>query len=137
MGETTYVRPGAVMRRVVGPIMMRLGRVPVLTVEGRSSGQPRSVPIGAPIEWQGHSYLLSGRGKTQWILNLRSAGCGTLRMKGRTRAFTATEITGSERDEVIAAFRSRWGRSVEGLFAQFPNPDDHPTFRLDFEPEVE
>ena len=137
MGEKTYVRPGALMRRVIGPAMVRLGRFPVLTVEGRSSGQPRSVPIGEPIEWQGRTYLLSGRGKTQWILNLRAAGCGTLRVKGRTRAFTATEIAGSERDEVIAAFRAKWGRPVEGLFAQFPDANDHPTFRLDFEPEVD
>jgi deazaflavin-dependent oxidoreductase (nitroreductase family) len=137
MGEKTYARPGALMRRVIGPMMVRLDRYPVLTVQGRQSGQPRQVPIGQPIEWQGHSYLLSGRGKTQWILNLRDAGCGTLRMQGRTRAFRATEITGAERDQVISAYRARWGEGVDALFDQFPSADDHPTFRLDFEPDIE
>ena len=135
--ERTNVRPGALMRRVIGPMMVRLGRYPVLTVEGRSSGKRRQVPVGGPLEWQGHSYLLSGRGKTQWILNLRAAGCGTLRMEGRTRAFIATEVTGSERDGAIAAYRAKYGKSVDDFFAQLPNADDHPTFRLDFEPEVE
>jgi deazaflavin-dependent oxidoreductase (nitroreductase family) len=138
MGEKpTYARPGALMRRVIGPIMVRLGRVPVLTVEGRTSGVSRTVPIGEPVEWEGRSYLLSGRGKTQWILNLRAAGCGTLRMNGRTRAFTTVEVTGPERDQVIAAFRAKWGKPVDAFFTQFPSPEDHPTFRLDFEPEVE
>ena len=138
MGDAiAYARPGALMRRVIGPAMIRLGRYPVLTVEGRTSGKPRSVPLGAPLEWQGHSYLLSGRGKTQWILNLRAAGCGTLRSNGRTRAFTATEITGAERDQVIAAYRAKWGRGVEALFEQFPAAEDHPTFRLDFEPDLD
>lgn len=130
-----YVRPGFVMRRIIGPLMVRSGRAPVLTVAGRSSGQPRQVPIGEPVEWQGQPYLLSGRGRTQWILNLRAAGCGTLRLHGRTRAFSATEVTGAERDQVIAAYRAKYGKSVDPLFAQFPDATDHPTFRLDLEPE--
>jgi deazaflavin-dependent oxidoreductase (nitroreductase family) len=138
MGDkAAYARPGALMRRVIGPTMIRLGRYPVRTVEGRTSGRPRSVPIGEPLEWPGRSCLLSGRGKTQWILNLRAAGCGTLRMNGRTRAFTATEIAGSERDQVIAAYREKWGKGVEALFEQFPAAEDHPTFRLDFEPDLD
>ena len=135
--KANYVRPGPLMRRVVGPLMIRFGGASVLTVAGRSSGQARSVPIGAPVEWQGHSYLLSGRGRTQWILNLRAAGCGTLRTKGRTRAFTATEVSGAERDHAIAAYRAKYGKRIDQLFAAFPDPVDHPTFRLDFEPEVE
>lgn len=136
MAETQgYVRPGAAMRRVIGPLMVRIGRFPVLTVTGRTSGRPRSVPIGEPVDWQGRSYLLSGRGKTQWCLNLRAAGCGSLRIRGKTRRFAAVEVTGAERDQVIAAYRTRWGQSVDPFFAQLPDPADHPTFRLDFEPE--
>ena len=134
-GKAGYVRPGFVMRRILGPTMVRSGRFPVLTVTGRSSGKARSVPIGEPVEWQGHSYLLSGRGPTQWILNLRAVGCGSLRIKGRTRAFKATEVTGAERDAVIAAYRAQWGTNVDPFFAQLPNASDHPTSRLDFDPE--
>jgi deazaflavin-dependent oxidoreductase (nitroreductase family) len=128
-----YARPGFVMRRIVGPIMVRGGRFPVLSVVGRSSGQIRQVPIGEPVERQGRSYLLSGRGPTQWILNLRAAGRGTLRMGGRTLSFKVVEVTGAERDQVIAAYRAKFGASVDPFFARLPDAADHPTFRLEWE----
>jgi deazaflavin-dependent oxidoreductase (nitroreductase family) len=130
-----YIKPGIFLRSVVGPLMKRAGKIPVLTVVGRSSGEPRSVPIGEPQVVDGRSYLLSGRGCTHWILNLRAAGCGTLRMNGRTRAFKAVEVTGAERDRVIAAYQSHYGKSVESYFLQLPDAEQHPTFRLDFEPD--
>jgi deazaflavin-dependent oxidoreductase (nitroreductase family) len=130
-----YIKPGIFLRGVVGPLMKRVGRFPVLTVTGRSSGQPRSVPIGEPVVVNGRSYLLSGRGCTHWILNLRAAGCGTLRWNGRTRRFRAVEVSGDERDRVIEAYRRHYGKSADSYFFQLPDAEQHPTFRLDFEPE--
>ena len=130
-----YIRPGFFLRGVVGPLMKRVGRLPVLTVTGRTSGQPRSVPIGEPLILDGKTYLLSGRGCTHWILNLRAAGRGTLRMNGKTRAFSAVEVTGEERARVIAGYRARYGKSVDSYFFQLPDAEQHPTFRLDFEPD--
>jgi deazaflavin-dependent oxidoreductase (nitroreductase family) len=126
-----YLKPGVVMKSVIGPLMMRTGRFPVLTVEGRTSGKPRSVPIGAPLELDGHRYLVSARGQTNWILNLRAAGCGTLRQRGVSESFRAVEVAGEERDRVIAAYRAALGKHVEPSFAILPDPSDHPTFRLD------
>ena len=54
-----YARPGFFMRSVVGSLMVRSGFVPVLTVVGRSSGQYRRVPLGAPVEVDGNRYLIS------------------------------------------------------------------------------
>jgi deazaflavin-dependent oxidoreductase (nitroreductase family) len=119
------------MRSLIGPIMIRTGRVPVLTVEGRVSGQPRSVPIGAPVDVDGHKYLLSARGKTHWILNLRAAGCGRLRTRGVTESFRAVEVLGDERDRAIAAYRATYGKRFEKAFEKLPNAADHPTFRLE------
>jgi deazaflavin-dependent oxidoreductase (nitroreductase family) len=126
-----YLKPGFVMKSVIGPLMMRTGKYPVLTVEGRTSGKPRSVPIGEPLEVDGHRYLVSARGQTNWILNLRSAGCGTLRHRGVSESFRAVEVQGEERDRVIAAYRAWLGKAVEPAFAKLPDPADHPTFRLD------
>jgi deazaflavin-dependent oxidoreductase (nitroreductase family) len=126
-----YLNPGFVMKSLVGPLMTRYGRTPVLTVTGRTSGQPRSVPIGAPAELDGRRYLLSGRGQTHWILNLRAAGCGTLRSHGVIESFRVVEVQGEERDRVIAAYRARYGKRVEPAFARLPDPNDHPTFRLE------
>jgi deazaflavin-dependent oxidoreductase (nitroreductase family) len=133
--QSGYIKPSVFLRSVVGPLMKRAGKIPVLTVTGRTSGEPRSVPIGEPLVLDGKSYLLSGRGCTHWILNLRAAGCGTLRWNGRTRAFKAVEVTGDERDRVIAGYRARYGKSVEAYFFQLPDAEQHPTFRLDFEPD--
>jgi deazaflavin-dependent oxidoreductase (nitroreductase family) len=126
-----YLKPGLVMKSVVGPLMVRTGRFPVLMVEGRTSGKPRSVPIGAPLELDGQRYLVSARGQTHWILNLRSAGCGTLRARGVTETFRAVEVEGEERDRVIAAYRAALGKQVEAAFAKLPNAANHPTFRLE------
>lgn len=126
-----YLKPGFFMKSVVGPIAIRSGRVPVLTVDGRTSGKPRSVPIGAPLDLDGHKYLVSARGQTGWILNLRAAGCGTLRQRGVSESFRAVEVDGAERDMVIAAYRAAAGKMVEPAFAKLPDPADHPTFRLD------
>ena len=129
--DRPYLKPGFVMKSVIGPLMVRAGRFPVLTVQGRTSGKPRSVPIGEPIELDGHRYLVSARGQTNWILNLRSAGCGTLRHKGVTESFKAVEVDGDERDRVIAAYRALLGKAVEPAFTQLPDPACHPTFRLE------
>jgi len=49
----------------------------------------------------------------------------------RTRRFRATEVRGDERDAVVAAYRMSLGHSVDGYFAQIPDPADHPVFRME------
>jgi deazaflavin-dependent oxidoreductase (nitroreductase family) len=115
----------------VGPVAIRSGRVPVLTVIGRTSGKPRSVPIGKPVEVHGHRYLVSPRGETHWALNLRKAGCGRLRSHGVTESFLAVEVDGLERDRAIAAYRTMVGKMGQPAFDRLPDAEDHPTFRLD------
>lgn len=119
------------MRRVVNPIMVRLGRTTVLTVRGRKSGALLQVPIGAPLEFEGARYLVSGRGNTQWMRNLRAAGCGSLRSKGRIEEFRAVEIVGAERDRIVAAYRDELGKMGDRYFREIPKPSDHPVFRID------
>lgn len=126
-----YIRPGFVMTRVVNPVMKRLGRVPALIVRGRRSGDLLTVPLGEPLELDGRRYLVSGRGETHWVRNLRAAGRATLRTHGRTVDFKATELRGEEHDRIVAAYRRRLGRSVDRYFHEIPDPADHPVFRMD------
>jgi hypothetical protein len=74
---------------------------------------------------------MSQYGVTGWVRNLRAAGRGELRRKGRTETFTATEIDGDERDRVIAAFHSRMPKPFSRDFDERPSPADHPTFRME------
>jgi hypothetical protein len=67
----------------------------------------------------------------QWVRNLRAAGRGELRRKGRTEAFTAIEVDGSERDQVIATFHARSPKPFNQDFDQRPGAADHPAFRVE------
>jgi deazaflavin-dependent oxidoreductase (nitroreductase family) len=99
-GHGGVMRPGIVMR--VGTwavsVLLRLGvRVSLLgpmmllTVRGRRSGQPRTVPVDVH-DIDGRRYLIATHGVGAWVINLRAAGEGTLRL-GRTRIpFAATEL---------------------------------------------
>jgi deazaflavin-dependent oxidoreductase (nitroreductase family) len=126
-----YIRPGFVLARLVNPVARHLRPVTTLTVAGRKSGQPRIVPMGAPFEYRGRRYLVSGRGNTHWVRNLRAAGGGQLRSHGRTETIRTVELSGPERDEIVRAYRDHLGHSVDEYFTTIPDPADHPAFRID------
>src|ERR671933_2071948 len=100
------VRVGTRMRvvnRIVGWLLkagVRLGPNVLLTVPGRTSGLPRSVPV-ALVELDGQRYLQSPYGQVAWVRNLRAAGTGTIRRGRRTEAVRATELTAAEAAPVI------------------------------------
>lgn len=117
-------------RRLGGPIFSRLGFTAVLEVSGRRAGTPLHVTL-VPVEVDGTWYLLSHYGVSDWVRNLRAAGRGGLRRKGRAEAFIAVEVDGDERDRVIAAFHARTPKRLTRDFDQHTNAADHPTFRVD------
>ena len=102
----------------------------VLTVPGRRTGAPVQVTL-FPVEVDGTWYLLSQYGVTGWVRNLRAAGGGELRRKGRRESFTAIEVDGDERDRVIAAFHVKTPKPFSRDFDQRPGAADHPTFRME------
>jgi deazaflavin-dependent oxidoreductase (nitroreductase family) len=118
------------IRRVAGPAWLRVGFVAILTVRGRRSGAPVQVTL-FPVEVDGTWYLLSQYRVTGWVRNLRAAGRGELRRKGRTETFTAIEVDGDERDRVIAAFHAKTPKPFSRDFDQRPSAADHPTFRME------
>jgi deazaflavin-dependent oxidoreductase (nitroreductase family) len=120
----------ALIRRVAGPVWLRVGLSAVLEVPGRRSGAPCRVTL-VPVEVDGTRYLLSQYGDTQWVRNLRAAGRGTLRSKGRTVAFTAIEVDGDERDRVLTKFHAWTPKPFRRDFDQRPDAGDHPTFRVE------
>lgn len=128
---TAYIRPGFLISRVANPILRRLGRAPALIVRGRRSGRLLTVPMGEPFDSDGRRYLVSGRGQTHWVRNLRSAGQGMFRLHGATITFRATEVAGDERDRIVEGYRRKLGHSVDAYFAEIPDPGGHPVFRMD------
>ncbi|SFW57837.1 nitroreductase family deazaflavin-dependent oxidoreductase [Amycolatopsis australiensis] len=86
----------------------------VLTVVGRKSGEPRSVPVNL-LTVGGVRYLVAPRGETQWVRNLRVAGEGTLRVGRRVEAFTFRELGDDEKPGILRAYLKRWKFEV-GVF---------------------
>lgn len=133
MTGRAYVRPpwGA---RVVGARMARLFNpsvVSLLSVPGRTTGEWRSNPV-AVLEHDGSHYLVSAYGDTEWSRNLRAAGRGRLKRKGRTEEFTAVEVPTEELPALIDAYVRKFGKlpTVGRTFRALPAPGDHPAFKI-------
>ena len=134
VGPKPYLAPGWFARKVWNPVAMRFGfaGTETLTVQGRRSGRPHSVPV-LPVEHAGARYIVSARGETDWVKNLRAAGGGQLGRRRRSHRFAAAEIPVDRRAPVIDAYRVKGGRAVAGLFVKLPDPADHPVFLVDAE----
>ena len=105
-----------------------MGRLPLLllTVPGRRSGTPHTVPV-AYLDHNG-GYLVVGTGMggskaiPQWFVNLQAAGKGRIRVGGREHDVDARLISGAERDKLwpqvaaraphFAKWQARIGRTL-------------------------
>ena len=93
----------------------------VLSVRGRQSGEWRSTPVN-PLTYQGRRYLVSPRGQTQWVRNMRVARGGQLRVGRRVEEFTATELPDEQKPELLRAYLKHWKFEV-GMFFDGVGPD--------------
>jgi deazaflavin-dependent oxidoreductase (nitroreductase family) len=125
-----YIHPGFFMTHVVNPFIKFTGAMPTLTVRGRRSGRPITTPL-IPFDYEGARYLVAGGGETQWVRNLRAAGQGHLKIRGRDEDFRAVELQGAERDRIVAAFREHMGSWAKNDFQALPNFEEHPAFRVE------
>jgi hypothetical protein len=122
-----YRKPNPFVRRVFNPIAMKLGiggTVP-LSVRRRRSGKTQRVPL-IPIELGGSRYLVSPRGETDWVKNLRAAAEGEL----AGERIQAVEVPVGERGPILDRYQEVAGRAVESHFKALPSASDHPTFRI-------
>jgi deazaflavin-dependent oxidoreductase (nitroreductase family) len=123
-----YRKPNAFVRKVFNPLAMRfgIGGTKVLKVAGRRTGNPQTVPV-VPIDHGGARYLVSPRGETDWVKNLRAAGAGELDSK----RFSATEVPVGERGPMLDEYKRVAGSAVKSHFEALPDAADHPVFRLE------
>lgn len=142
-----YLRPGWFTTNVFNRIVAGLTRLGVsvlgsrvLEVRGRTSGEPRRVPVNL-LTVEGDRYLVAPRGETQWVRNLRaSGGEGTLLLGRRREPFAATELDDDEKPRLLRAYLKRWKAEVgvffEGVGADAPDEElrriapGYPVFRL-------
>ena len=141
-----YEAPSWFDRRIMNPLIGGLTRLGlsvwgsrVLEVRGRSSGEPRRVPVNLLVV-DGRRYLVAPRGHTQWVQNLRAAGEGQLLLGSRREHFTANELDDGEKEPVLRAYLRRWkwevGRFFDGVGPASPPEElarvapDHPVFLI-------
>lgn len=126
-----YLKPPWFVTNVFNKIAMATGisGSETLTLIGRDSGAEQHIPV-ISVDAGDVKYLVSTRGESQWVKNLRANPVVTLRTRTVTARFTAAEIPVDQRDPVLAAYRVKAGKQVDGYFAKLPDPADHPVFRL-------
>jgi deazaflavin-dependent oxidoreductase (nitroreductase family) len=79
------------------------GPVRVLTVTGRTSGEPRSTPA-TPFTVGDGLYVVGGYPKADWVLNARAAGSGTVSRGRSSRQVTFVELTADAARPILRAF---------------------------------
>ncbi len=117
----------------------------VLEVRGRKSGQPQRIPVNL-LTLDGRDYLVSPRGETQWVRNVRAADGELDLLVGRRRQhWRARELSDDDRVSILRAYLRRW-KSEVGVFFEGVGPESsdeeiraiahkHPAFVLTERPE--
>lgn len=80
-----------IARRLLG-VGLPMGPNALLTVRGRTSGQPRTTPV-ALVEVDDRCWVIGTFGEVNWVKNLRAAGEGVITMKRQVRPVRAIELT--------------------------------------------
>lgn len=144
--EPHFQEPGWFTKHLFNPLVALLSKAGlslagsrVLEVQGRKSGEWRQTPVN-PLAFDGGRYLVSPRGHTQWVRNIRVSGRG--RLRGRSsEEFSVTEVGDDEKPPILRAYLEKWKWEVGAFFAGV-GPDssdaelrriapDHPVFRID------
>lgn len=145
--STHYRQPGWFTRNVFNRAVALLTRLGVsvwgsrvLEVPGRRSGEPRRTPVNL-LDLEDRQYLVSPRGHTQWVRNVRANDGRLDLLLGRRRThYLAAELADTDKTEVLRAYLRRWKAEV-GVFFEGVDADSsdealqaiaakHPVFLL-------
>ncbi|KRE27854.1 hypothetical protein ASG82_16010 [Mycobacterium sp. Soil538] len=122
-----YLKPPWFTRRIFNRIAMTfgVGGSTTLTVIRRGTGISQQIPVVVP-EVDGVRYLVSTRGESDWVKNVRAHPTVTV---GGAK-YVASEVPVADRAPVIAAYRPLAGKVVESYWRALPEDADHPVFAL-------
>jgi|ERR1700753_1157086 deazaflavin-dependent oxidoreductase (nitroreductase family) len=126
-----YLKPPWFTVKVFNRIAMATGisNTETLTVTKRGSGEPQQIPV-VTVHLDGIRYLVSTRGESQWVKNVRANPTVTLTTKKGVVTYAAREMPAPQRQPILSAYQKKAGRAVDGYFRKLPDPADHPVFAL-------
>jgi F420H(2)-dependent quinone reductase len=121
----TYLKPPWFTRTIFNRIAMAtsMSGTEPLTVTTRKTKQQQQVPV-IPVDVGGAKYLVSTRGESDWVKNLRADANAQV----GSASYVAREIPEQDRLPILTAYREKAGRAVEGYFRKLPREADHPVF---------
>lgn len=99
-----YLYPTNAVFRTLSRMGVRLGAINILTVVGRTTGQPRSTPV-SPVRVEGRRFLLAPMPQAGWVHNARATGHGQLTDGTTVEHVVLHEVDdGQLRRRIMAAF---------------------------------
>lgn len=120
-------------------LLARIGVGPIhlLTVPGRKTGRPHTVPV-VPVDDGGKSFLVAPYGPVAWVHNARTAGQVQLRHGRTTRRWAVREVGPDEAAPVLKRYvkvasrtRPYFRASADAPVEEFAaEADRHPVFEL-------
>ena len=118
---------------------VKLGTTSLLTVCGRKSGQPHTVPV-LLVEQDGKRWLVAPYGVVQWVRNIRVAGTATLTRGRRSEDISVTELEAQDAAPVLkqylllpvsAGVRSHFDATKDSSLEAFEREAArHPVFQI-------
>ena len=87
-----------------------------LRVRGRKTGKLRGVVVNV-LTVDGVDYLVSPRGTTQWVRNVRAAGVVEVGPRWRRRPVRTTEVADPAKADLLKRYLDRWYWEVRGHIA--------------------
>jgi hypothetical protein len=111
--------------------LFRPSIVSKLSVPGRRTGRWHTLPV-AVLDHEGERYLVSYRGESDWVLDLRASHSGRLIKRGEAEEISVVEVPVADRAPILEAYTARYGNmpTVGQTLRALPDPADHPTFRI-------
>jgi hypothetical protein len=79
------------------------------------------------LEHDGERYLISYRGESDWVHNLRASMTGRLVRKGQVEQIAVVEVPLEERPALLEVYRDRYAKmpTMGSVLRQMPDPADH------------
>ena len=126
-----YLKPPWFTAKIFNRIAMATGlaNTETLTVTKRGSKEPQKVPV-ITVDVDNKKYVVSTRGESQWVRNLRANPSITISNRSGTTGYRAQEVPEQDRQAILTAYREKAGKTVDSYFRSLPREADHPVFEL-------
>jgi deazaflavin-dependent oxidoreductase (nitroreductase family) len=125
----TPSRGQKISNRVVSALIrtgVPMGPMVLLTVPGRKSGVLRTTPVAVNEHADGWS-VIAPFGQVDWVKNLRAAGGGTIRRRGRRYQVVASELAPAQGGPILVhSLKTANASAKKVIMPQFATPLDAP-----------